>query len=180
MWGGPVPKERTIFGQNTWSNYWLGGKMSHKNVLIIVKFHSRWLKDRANEHGPWLRCFEESTEEACWLLSLYHIPSRCIIFQAVSFGQPAAEFARGNNKRFSSIPVFSELQASLPQEQNLSLQDLQVCRLTLPCTILSLAIAVSGWTHLNWRPKWENSASTRGPMLMSPSTVRGKSSWSIH
>ena len=50
MWGGPVPKERTIFGQNAFCKYWLGGKMSHKNVLIIVKFHRRWLKDRATGH----------------------------------------------------------------------------------------------------------------------------------
>ena len=50
MWGGPVPKEITIFGQNAFCKYWLGGKMSHKNVLIIVKFHRRWLKDRATVH----------------------------------------------------------------------------------------------------------------------------------
>ena len=51
MWGGPVPKEITIFGQNAFCKYWLGGKMSHKNFLIIVKFHRRWLKDRANAQG---------------------------------------------------------------------------------------------------------------------------------
>ena len=50
MWGGPVPKEITIFGPNPFSNYWLGGKMLHKNVLNIVKFQLRWFKDRANEH----------------------------------------------------------------------------------------------------------------------------------
>ena len=51
MWGGPVPKEGTIFGQNVCCRYWLIGKMSHKNALIIVKFQLWWFKDRATAYG---------------------------------------------------------------------------------------------------------------------------------
>ena len=63
MWGGPVPKEGTIFGQNACCRYWLIGKLSHKNALIIVKFQLWWFKDRANKHVSSPRPAEFRLEE---------------------------------------------------------------------------------------------------------------------
>ena len=79
MWGGPVPKEITIFGQNAFCKYWLGGKMSHKNVLIIVKFHRRWLKDRATVH-PFRRYCGTILTTLLWV----YVPTKKIFWNTLS------------------------------------------------------------------------------------------------